>query len=582
MTRTGLLLPVLLLLARPVPGDAQGYRGWARTYVSYVEIQELVLDSLPEEQVPGLEARRELTDGTRAVCTDGFCRYYRSGSTLGVAPLIQDVQLNFWGGTPGLRGYVHLRARQPLGPNPLWPRSDQRLEALAAYVEYRRSGTRVRAGRLWQTSPLGFYNFDGSTLTFYAGTIVVSTEWIDGSTHTSSSEDAIIGLDVTVSGLTLVSSDASGHHFTDGTLTISNGTDVFLSCTLTNVVIEPVGTPPGTINPGLLSMNMQNLQFGTGLGSTFADEFGSLIAPASVPDQGALEMTLADFYGGDIQAGVGSFGNVNGKIDGAPAATTVPFACFGVNKAKIELRGGGRDKIKIEKGVLALPLDKAFDPAADKVTLVVDGLTFVIPVGSFEKKGEKNDYVYKTGSGVKPRIHARLNFHKAEWETKIDDVDATAVDNSDGVSVSLEIGTVKSSVDLAMTEKVETKKTELKYKAESKLSCRGVHPPEVPDDDPDDLKRSCLSFVEVTYHAGQPDQEILQKFSNEIGHPETTFVASNGAAATFHTSCSQCLVCGQTDASGEFTITGISDATGKLADKCGVTDASCGTTPPAP
>ncbi len=428
----------------------------------------------------------------------------------------------------------------------------------------------------------GFYNFDGANLTFYQGTIVTRTEWLDGSIHTDSLDDAVVGADVSVSGLSLTGSDAAGHHFTDGVLTISKGSTVFMTCTLTHVVIEPVGVAPGTINPGLLSMNMQNLVFGTGLGSTFSDEFGSLIAPANVPDQGAIEISLTDFFGGDIQAGVTSFGNVNAKVDGAPQVSTVSFDCFGINKAEIKIKGNGQDRIKIEKGVLALPADKTFDPASDKVTVSVDGVTVTIPAGSFEKKGAKNDYRYKTGSGVKPKIHARLNFHKAEWEIKIQDVDAGIVDNGDGVKVDLVIGNTEGTETLMMTEKLDHGLPELKYKASPRLSCRSVRPPEVPDDDPDDLKRSCLSFMEVTYHLGLPDQEVIQKFSDDIGHPETTFVASDGTAATFHTSCSRCLSCGQTDAGGNFVITGISDATGKLGTQCGVPDASCGTTPPPP
>lgn len=150
-----LLLPASLL--------GQGVNGRARTYVSYVDIQQTVLDSLPEGDVNGDGVQRSLADGTRVTCTDDFCRFFRSGSTLGVAPLIQDLELNVWTGVTGLRGYTHLRGRAPLGDDKLWPRSDKEFEALAAYLEYNRSIVRVQAGRLWQTNALGFYNFDGGS-----------------------------------------------------------------------------------------------------------------------------------------------------------------------------------------------------------------------------------------------------------------------------------------------------------------------------------------------------------------------------------------------------------------------------------
>jgi hypothetical protein len=64
----------------------------------------------------------------------------------------------------GLRSYIHIRGRRPLGDHELWPRSQQDFEALAAYLEYDRSFYRVKGGRLWKTTRLGFYNMDGVDL----------------------------------------------------------------------------------------------------------------------------------------------------------------------------------------------------------------------------------------------------------------------------------------------------------------------------------------------------------------------------------------------------------------------------------
>jgi len=159
--RSFLLISLLGILALPGLSMGQGFNGRARTYVSYLDIQQTVVDSLPEAQVPGDGTQRTLADGTRVTCSDGFCRYFKSGSTLGVAPLIQDLELNFWTGVTGLRAYTHIRGRAPLGDDKIWPRSDREFEALAAYLEYNRSVYRVQVGRIWQTTALGFYNFDG-------------------------------------------------------------------------------------------------------------------------------------------------------------------------------------------------------------------------------------------------------------------------------------------------------------------------------------------------------------------------------------------------------------------------------------
>jgi len=159
-----LLFTFLILLVLPSSVASQGVRGSARTYVSYFQIRDLALDSVPAGAVPGEGSQRVLQDGTRVTCADDFCRYFRSGNAVGIAPLIQDLQLTAWTGIEGLSAYAHVRARKPLGDRELWPRSDQQFEALSAYLEYRRSFYRLKAGRLWQTTALGFYNFDGGSL----------------------------------------------------------------------------------------------------------------------------------------------------------------------------------------------------------------------------------------------------------------------------------------------------------------------------------------------------------------------------------------------------------------------------------
>jgi hypothetical protein len=179
-----LLLALAGMVALPAPGGAQGFNGRARTYASALQIRNLVLDSVPQSEVNGHGPQRVLADGTPAVCGDAYCSFYRAGTDLGVIPVLQDVELNLWPGITGLRAYAHLRARQTVGEwKAVWPGMDEQIEALAAYVEYRRSFYRVQAGRMWRTSALGFYNYDGGSaelrlpsrldLTLYGGLSLV-------------------------------------------------------------------------------------------------------------------------------------------------------------------------------------------------------------------------------------------------------------------------------------------------------------------------------------------------------------------------------------------------------------------------
>lgn len=164
MTGRTLLAAAVAISLLPGAAGAQGVRGRASTNLSLVQFRQVVLDSVPAASVAGEGARRVLADGTRARCDTRQCWFYRSGATVDVVPLIQDVELNAWGGIPGLRAYAYIRLRKPLGEGALWPRSDKEFDPLAAYLEYSRPELRARAGRLWRTSALGFYNFDGVDL----------------------------------------------------------------------------------------------------------------------------------------------------------------------------------------------------------------------------------------------------------------------------------------------------------------------------------------------------------------------------------------------------------------------------------
>lgn len=96
------------------------------------------------------------------------------------APITQDVELSVWGlGVPGLRAYALLRGRAALGSELVWPRSDDRFDALVAFVELERPLYRIRAGRQHRASGLGWYAFDGVTATWRPRP-TVRTEWYGG------------------------------------------------------------------------------------------------------------------------------------------------------------------------------------------------------------------------------------------------------------------------------------------------------------------------------------------------------------------------------------------------------------------
>lgn len=152
---------VLAALVVAAPAPAQGLRGLVSARGNVIELRDLAPDSLPADQVPGADIRRRLEDGTVVTCIpDEFCRWYATGDRHTVSLVTQDLVVAGWPGLEGLSGHAHLRGRY--GSDDFWPRTDQEVEVIAAYGSWDRGDFRIRAGRQFRTSRLGYRNFDGA------------------------------------------------------------------------------------------------------------------------------------------------------------------------------------------------------------------------------------------------------------------------------------------------------------------------------------------------------------------------------------------------------------------------------------
>lgn len=115
------------------------------------------------------------------------------------------------------------------------------------------------------------------------------------------------------------------------------------------------------------------------------------------------------------------------------------------------------DEIAIKNATFRLQ-EGTYALSVDDVTVIVDGVVITIPAGSFVQ-GKGGDYIFKTPKGVEPKLDMKLNFDKGEWHFKVDKIDASAVDNCDGVDVTLFIGPMGAS------ERVDMSVDRLLYKA---------------------------------------------------------------------------------------------------------------------
>ncbi|HUG39282.1 MAG TPA: hypothetical protein VMM12_02295 [Longimicrobiales bacterium] len=159
--------PLLLAAAWPAPAVPQAVRASGVTRIQYVDIRPLAEDSVPVQETSGEGLLRRSADGHVVRCVEGasFCHFRQSVDAVSLAPVSQDVVLSVWGIGRGVRAYGHVRGRTVMGGgSDIWARPDDHFDALAAFVELERPRFRVRAGRQWSSSGLGFYNFDGAAV----------------------------------------------------------------------------------------------------------------------------------------------------------------------------------------------------------------------------------------------------------------------------------------------------------------------------------------------------------------------------------------------------------------------------------
>jgi hypothetical protein len=158
------LAALAVLLAWATPLTAQAVRVTGATTLRYIEIRPFVRDSVPADSAAGAGVLRQTADGRVVRCVPGeaYCANVRPGGRTSSVPVVHDMEANAWGLGTGVRLFAHVRARTSFGGDAgLWPQGDDAFDVLAAYGELERTRVRVRLGRQWHVSGLGFYNFDG-------------------------------------------------------------------------------------------------------------------------------------------------------------------------------------------------------------------------------------------------------------------------------------------------------------------------------------------------------------------------------------------------------------------------------------
>jgi hypothetical protein len=103
-----------------------------------------------------------------------------------------------------------------------------------------------------------------------------------------------------------------------------------------------------------------------------------------------------------------------------------------------------KDKI-VGEGILRLGEVATYDLTGNDVVVNIDGVVVSIPAGSFVQQGENESYHFESANGAEPQINMELDFKKGEWRLRVSKIDASAIDNSDGVEITLTIGDLYAS-----------------------------------------------------------------------------------------------------------------------------------------
>ena len=164
--RKAFLCAALLMPVLPQSAVAQSVRITGSTRSQFVNMRPFVADSVPVLGIAGDGTLRTTEDGqvVRCLAGDDFCRFNRSVDAISTIPMFQDLHISSWGYGQGVRIYAHLRGRSVVAEQQtIWPRADDSFDALVAYVELDRTRMRLRGGRQWKVSGLGYYNYDGAS-----------------------------------------------------------------------------------------------------------------------------------------------------------------------------------------------------------------------------------------------------------------------------------------------------------------------------------------------------------------------------------------------------------------------------------
>jgi hypothetical protein len=167
----GLLLALAIVPATPHGALAQSARVTGVSTVRYISVRPLRVDSIAPGDMVGDSLFGRTPDGFPVRCVPGadHCFYFRPDDVTATIPFLNDLTFAAWGFGRGLqfRGRFFLRTGLEGDPR-IWPRADDPVDMVELYLDWGRPWGNVRVGRQARTSGLGYYNYDGASISLRA------------------------------------------------------------------------------------------------------------------------------------------------------------------------------------------------------------------------------------------------------------------------------------------------------------------------------------------------------------------------------------------------------------------------------
>jgi len=189
--------------------------------------------------------------------------------------------------------------------------------------------------------------------------------------------------------------------------------------------------------------------------------------PSTPEDEGALPGEMLEFRIFDLSENTEFSGfmiflsgdapqwTAVGDIWNVDVAAATPDGPVMVSNMMVILdnRKPNRDQFRVGRAYIPDEMMAAgFVPAADVVTVGIDGSAITIPAGSFVRRGTRPSYMYNSPRGVLPRVSMKIDYSRRLWSLRIRRAALTRVDNTNGVGVTLFIGTAFFGADYVMDE----------------------------------------------------------------------------------------------------------------------------------